>query len=172
MYRKKQLAIYSFPHWDNIDNKYVSTMRGKKKKKKEWKPRPRSLQFNKNILVVIEQLIILNMQVILASDLLYVPWLWTTWQQIYFLPTHEFFYNIEQTDGMQALLHRWWKCTAKCCDCWKIVFVAENFLNSLTVLFVSAIVSIVINRRHFFQSDPRIKCVKCCDNKKTAQILQ
>lgn len=35
MYRKKQLAIYSFPHWDNIDNKYVSTMRGKKKKKNE-----------------------------------------------------------------------------------------------------------------------------------------
>lgn len=34
MYRKKQLAIYSFPHWDNIDNKYVSTMRGKKKKKR------------------------------------------------------------------------------------------------------------------------------------------
>lgn len=31
MYRKKQLAIYSFPHWDNIDNKYVSTMRKKKK---------------------------------------------------------------------------------------------------------------------------------------------
>lgn len=71
MYRKKQLAIYSFPHWDNIDNKYASTMRGKKKK--ERKPRPRSLQFNKNILVVIEQLVILNMQVILASDLLYVP---------------------------------------------------------------------------------------------------
>lgn len=72
MYRKKQLAIYSFPHWDNIDNKYVSTMRKKKKNTKVGCRKPRSLQFNKNILVVIEQLVILNMQVIFASALLYV----------------------------------------------------------------------------------------------------
>ena len=48
----------------------------------------------------------------------------------------------------------------------KLYFLAENFFNSVTVLFVPVIVSIVINGRHYFQSDPSIKCVKCCDNKK------
>jgi hypothetical protein len=61
--------------------------------------------------------------------------------------------------GMQALVHRWRKCISSGGDCVKkIVFCSQEFalLNSVTMLSVSVVVSMEINRRHYFQSDPHI----------------
>ena len=57
--------------------------------------------------------------------------------------------------GMQYLVHQWQKCIANGGSCWKIVFpVAENLLyQSLVVLFLCIVVSMEINRRHYFQRE-------------------
>ena len=56
---------------------------------------------------------------------------------------------------MQALVHCWSKCITNGGDCGeKYCSVAKNLLDqAVTVLTVSAIVSMDINRRHYFQSD-------------------
>ena len=63
--------------------------------------------------------------------------------------------------GMLALVHCWWTCIANGGDCVeKQCFVAENFLYSVFVLFVSVVVSIEINRRHCFWSDLHIDALQ------------
>ena len=56
---------------------------------------------------------------------------------------------------MQVLVHHWWKYIANGGDCWKLVFCSWEFplSNSVTVLFVSVVVSMEINRRHYFWND-------------------
>jgi len=59
---------------------------------------------------------------------------------------------------MQALVHRWPKCTAIGGDYVnKMVFCSQEFAlsNSVIVLFVSIVVSMEINRRHYFRSGLR-----------------
>jgi len=60
--------------------------------------------------------------------------------------------------GMQTLVHGWRKCIANGGDCVeKQCFVAKNFSlsNSVIVLFVSIVVFMEINRRHYFRSGLR-----------------
>ena len=56
--------------------------------------------------------------------------------------------------GMQALVHDWRKCIASGCDCQKIAFCSKEFAlsNSVIMLFVSFIISVEINRRHYFRT--------------------
>ena len=52
--------------------------------------------------------------------------------------------------------HHWWKCIANECDyIKKIVFYIWEFVlsNSVVVLFISVVVSVEINRRHYIQAD-------------------
>ena len=55
--------------------------------------------------------------------------------------------------SMQALIHRWQKCIDNGDD--YAVFCSREFalLNRVIMLFVSIIMSLVINRRHYLQSD-------------------
>ena len=50
--------------------------------------------------------------------------------------------------GMQALIHRWWKCTANGGDCWKTVLCSWKFSlsNNVIVLFISVVVPMEENR--------------------------
>jgi len=59
--------------------------------------------------------------------------------------------------SIQALVHHWWKRIANGDDCVeKESFVTENLLyQSVMVVFISAAVSMEINRRHYFQSNIR-----------------
>ena len=56
--------------------------------------------------------------------------------------------------SMQSLVHRWWKCRANGGDYNVKMFYSCEFAlsNNVIVLFVSVVVSIEINRRHYFQS--------------------
>ena len=58
---------------------------------------------------------------------------------------------------MQALAHCWRKCRASGGDCVEeYSFVAENLLyQTVIVLFVSLVVSLEINGRHYFRSSLR-----------------
>ena len=54
---------------------------------------------------------------------------------------------------MQTLIHHWQKCILNSCDyVEKQHFVAKNLLSiSVVVFFVSVVVSMKINRRHYFR---------------------
>jgi len=55
-----------------------------------------------------------------------------------------------------ALVHCWWKCITEGSGlCWKIMFSSwESALwNSATVFFVAVVISMEINKRHYFWSD-------------------
>jgi len=57
--------------------------------------------------------------------------------------------------SMQALVYWWWQHTAHGGDCWRTVFCCWEFALSISVivLFVSVVVSMEINGRHYFQND-------------------
>ena len=61
---------------------------------------------------------------------------------------------------MQGLVHHWQKCTTNGADCvgflnfFILLFVTERALSSSVILpFISVVVSIEINRRHYFWSN-------------------
>ena len=58
--------------------------------------------------------------------------------------------------GMQALVHSCQKCIANGGDCWKTVFGSWEFAlssNVIVMIFVAVVISIEINRRHYFCTD-------------------
>ena len=75
---------------------------------------------------------------------------WQQWHWITSTDTH--FYE----QGMQVLVHCWWKCIANGSDyVEKQGFVAENLLYQrvIVVLFVAVVVSKEINKMHYFWSN-------------------
>jgi len=57
--------------------------------------------------------------------------------------------------GMQALVHRWWKCIANSDTYFERVFCSSEFAlsNSVIAFFLSALISMKINRRLYFQKN-------------------
>ena len=75
--------------------------------------------------------------------------------------------------GIQALVHRWWKCIASSGDWWKTASYSWEFSlsNNVLVFFVSVVVSMDTNRRHYFWGNlPNYKPVTFTNKSKTYQL--
>ena len=68
--------------------------------------------------------------------------------------------------GIQALVHRWWKCIASSGDWWKTASYSWEFSlsNNVLVFFVSVVVSMEINRRHYLRIQQWLFDVPCCSH--------
>ena len=72
------------------------------------------------------------------------------WMTSHVLDGHAGFYR----RGIQTLVYCWQKCIANCGDFWRIVFCSWEIgpPTSVIVHYVYVVVSMEINRRHYFQS--------------------